>query len=60
MYLPSVGIAREFEFDREAYTDGKSPFIARTLDAALLLANKPLKQTPAPLRDQPRLPLARG
>ena len=24
-------LARKFEFDREAYTDGKSPFIARTL-----------------------------
>jgi GrpB-like predicted nucleotidyltransferase (UPF0157 family) len=26
-------LARKFEFDREAYTEGKSPFIARTLAA---------------------------
>ncbi|HEY6556307.1 MAG TPA: GrpB family protein [Polyangiaceae bacterium] len=29
-----IELAREFEFDREAYTDGKSPFIARTLASA--------------------------
>src|SRR5262249_48460658 len=29
-----LDLARKFEFDREAYTDGKSPFIARTLASA--------------------------
>ncbi len=29
-----LGLARKFEFDREAYTEGKSPFIARILAAA--------------------------
>jgi GrpB-like predicted nucleotidyltransferase (UPF0157 family) len=29
-----VALARRFEFDREAYTEAKAPFIARTLEAA--------------------------
>jgi GrpB-like predicted nucleotidyltransferase (UPF0157 family) len=31
-----VGLAKQFEFDREAYTDAKGPFIQRVLAAALL------------------------
>lgn len=48
-------LARTFEFDREAYTEAKTPFITRVLGEldARKLANSGLQQTP------PSLPLGR-
>ena len=41
-------LARTFEFDREAYTEAKTPFITRVLSEsdARMLANSGLQQTP--------------